>query len=299
MLYEFALEPSALYELAKSTRDFRDFIQRFAIGTPEVLSDYPKLKKLRRQVLSGQPNDAGPGEQARLEELLRFVGESPRVKRAGAYNDTDDWKLNVDTEHKRIPFDHILCCEGENGLGYTSLEALYEGAVSYPSQLPVRRVAAQMSATIASMLRLASRVVFVDPYFNDRNSKWLPFIQFVNAALSNKPGDGLLIEVIYGFNKARAARPQFLIDKFRRENVQLANNRAIKFIGVEETVGGEKLHNRYVLTDIGGVFFGIGLDEDDENHQDDVALLNEHLYPLRWSQYAQLEGFELVEEASL
>ena len=61
---------------------------------------------------------------------------------------------------------------------------------------------------------------------------------------------------------------------------------------------GEKLHNRYVLTDIGGVSFAVGLDEEDENHQDDVALLSKKSYTLRWQQYAHLDGFDLVEESS-
>jgi hypothetical protein len=67
----------------------------------------------------------------------------------------------------------------------------------------------------------------------------------------------------------------------------------------EEIGGKEKLHNRYVFTDIGGVFFGIGLAEEDEGHRDDVALLDAELYELRWRQYALLSDFRVMDECSI
>ena len=48
---------------------------------------------------------------------------------------------------------------------------------------------------------------------------------------------------------------------------------------------GEQLHNRYILTDLGGVTFGTGLDEGDEGETDDITLMDRGQYELRWSQY--------------
>jgi hypothetical protein len=48
------------------------------------------------------------------------------------------------------------------------------------------------------------------------------------------------------------------------------------------------------LTDIGGVFFETGLDEESETQQDDVSLLNSKVYNLRWGQYACLKDFKVV-----
>lgn len=49
--------------------------------------------------------------------------------------------------------------------------------------------------------------------------------------------------------------------------------------------GGEQLHNRYILTDPGGVTFGIGLDDGNEGETDDITLMDRETYELRWSQY--------------
>ena len=50
--------------------------------------------------------------------------------------------------------------------------------------------------------------------------------------------------------------------------------------------GGEKLHNRYILADIGGVSFNTGLDEGAPGTTDDVSRLGYHTYAKRWDDYA-------------
>jgi hypothetical protein len=70
----------------------------------------------------------------------------------------------------------------------------------------------------------------------------------------------------------------------------------IGFVRWEEKHGGEKLHNRYVLTELGGVFLGVGLDEGDAGETDDFILLPRAQYEHRWSQYVNNDGaFELAD----
>nr|MEC4583581.1 hypothetical protein [Candidatus Parabeggiatoa sp.] len=50
------------------------------------------------------------------------------------------------------------------------------------------------------------------------------------------------------------------------------------------------MHNRYILTDIGGVLFGTGLDDDNDGEStstDDVTLLDESAYKQHWKKYGQ------------
>lgn len=59
---------------------------------------------------------------------------------------------------------------------------------------------------------------------------------------------------------------------------------------------GDRLHNRYILTDIGGLVFGTGLDEGADNETDDVTLMDRVQYELRWSQHAtEPMAFEVTE----
>lgn len=61
---------------------------------------------------------------------------------------------------------------------------------------------------------------------------------------------------------------------------------SIRIVRWKERQGGEALHNRYILTDIGGVLFAHGLDRGKEGQQDDVFLMELDQYLLRWQQYA-------------
>lgn len=63
---------------------------------------------------------------------------------------------------------------------------------------------------------------------------------------------------------------------------------------------GEQLHDRYILTNIGGVEFSKGLDDDGNDPVGDrvkVTLLDRDSYNLLWAQYAGPNpAFELAEE---
>jgi hypothetical protein len=51
-----------------------------------------------------------------------------------------------------------------------------------------------------------------------------------------------------------------------------------------------------ILTDIGGVSFGVGLDDGADGETDEVTLLDDKTYRFRWTQYMSPEpAFELVD----
>jgi hypothetical protein len=57
----------------------------------------------------------------------------------------------------------------------------------------------------------------------------------------------------------------------------------------KQNEGGEKLHNRYFLTNMFGVMFGTGSDASgnpDADESDDIVLLEEGQYHTRYQQYA-------------
>jgi hypothetical protein len=297
MIYEFALEPSVLYAAAKNKRNYIDFIKLFSIGAPRVISNFPRFQKIKKEILSNLPAEPWGQEQQRLIEIIQFLQDLNRVQRSFSYDGNYDWKTNVITENGRVAFDHILTLEHDPDLDSVTLETLFEVQSTYPTQLLVDRAADAMAHAIGNMLRLSTRIVFVDPYFGSNSSKWKPFIRFIEQALANRPTEKLSIEVVYGFDKKSAHPAQVLFNKLRDEHSDILKCCAVSFKGVREKKEGEKLHNRYVLSNIGGVSFGVGLDEGDENEQDDVVLLNEDLFSCRWEQYATLNAFDLAEQS--
>jgi hypothetical protein len=73
-----------------------------------------------------------------------------------------------------------------------------------------------------------------------------------------------------------------------------------KVIVWKQRTGGEKLHNRYLLTNLYGVIFGTGSDESenpDSKESDDIVLLEEGQYLMRYRQYTGTSpAFDLVGE---
>ena len=58
----------------------------------------------------------------------------------------------------------------------------------------------------------------------------------------------------------------------------------------------QRLHNRYILTDVGGLVFGAGLDEGAAGESDDVTLMDRAQYVLRWSEHAtETMAFDIPE----
>jgi hypothetical protein len=97
---------------------------------------------------------------------------------------------------------------------------------------------------------------------------------------------------------------------FRRETEErlpraLPTGTVVKIRCWQERAGGPRLHNRYVLTDVGGVQFGDGIERGAAGHQDRLSILDEPSRAELWLHYAGDEpafdaagpAFEIVGEA--
>ena len=73
-------------------------------------------------------------------------------------------------------------------------------------------------------------------------------------------------------------------------------NTTFEFVRWQQRHGSDRLHNRYVLTDVGGVSLGVGLDEGKEGETDDISLLTREQFLKRWAQYVDNDGtFDCVD----
>ena len=91
------------------------------------------------------------------------------------------------------------------------------------------------------------------------------------------------------------------LDYFEREAAKMASRLppsiTVEFPRWEQRAGGDRLHNRYVLTDHGGVSLGVGLDAGAAGETDDLLLLPQEQYVRRCAQYAEENGaFDCVDK---
>ena len=149
----------------------------------------------------------------------------------------------------------------------------------------IQRKAQNMADCVAPMLRCATRILFVDPYFRasrpDFRKPLKKFLQVVapraleitaelhTSAYKNAPTWDF-------FQKECKDKLPYILPDGVHITVYRWRNR----------VEGETLHNRYILTDVGGVSFNNGLDEGDPGTTDDVSRLSAATYAKRWGNYA-------------
>ncbi len=143
-----------------------------------------------------------------------------------------------------------------------------------------------MADCVAPMLRCATRILFVDPYFraSKRNFR-KPLEKFLQVVTPRA------LEITAELHTSASYKNAPPWDYFQEEckdklpHILPADVRLTVYRW-RNRVGGETLHNRYILTDIGGVSFSHGLDEGSLGTTDDVSRLSAGTYTKRWGNYA-------------
>ena len=279
MIRIFAVDP----ELVASWHDqnsYRYFMTAFGLGTPRILAQLPDNWK--RKVLS-RTNGRTEIEKKRIESLALQMTEIA-VKRAGSdYDVALPWRDNAEQESTRIPIDLIL--------DVSNFESEFERSKDNKWNLPTSRVVNRadkaMVECLQSLLSNARKISFIDPYFTAHDRFTRPLARFARCArMYSMPLQTKQIEIHTSAsydsapswtdfeNSCKAKLPGIFSQK-----------QTIKIVRWRQRAGGERLHNRYILTDLGGVQFPKGLDEGSPSETDDLSLLSRDAYEIRWSEY--------------
>lgn len=287
MIYEYALEPELV--ATWTDRTVCAFVkQSFEFGTGRVVSQYPKSwKKLVWSAYSGADDFA----KKRLEVLLGHLSEQPVRRRNYWWQPgLSGWIENAEREHGRCPFHAIVAGDNPKNLVHVlTADDLYSDSNErwiVSRGLTVPRNAAKIADAVAPLLRCSTELIFVDPHFGPERGRYRrQFEAFLERMVRHRPsGIPKRIEV-------HTAADNTGTEEFFQEECDRKLRRCIPkqtpvlFRRLRQKQDGEKLHNRYILTDLGGVTFGTGLDEGDEGETDDITLMDRRQYELRWCQY--------------
>jgi hypothetical protein len=144
-----------------------------------------------------------------------------------------------------------------------------------------------MTRAVETMLRVARTIIFVDPYFGAEHLRYRkPFSSLLQAVLKDRPaGPPQRIEIHASVNTGSSWG--FFESECKKRlpgcvppGVRLIVRR------LSQMPNGENPHNRYILTDVGGVIFGHGLDEGEAGETEDINLLDRAQFELRWRQHS-------------
>jgi hypothetical protein len=296
VIHAFAIEPrvAASWSDRLELRFVRD---KFGLGTPRVLLELPTFRKWKEAVYEAAvERDLKQEDWLRLEELFKLFSQHRCRRQDSLYDDVLGWLENAEREHDRQAFRAIVASENPrrrsevviaNDIGSSKARLWACEAGSTPPRTP-EGVAEALSA----MLGNCKALHLVDPYFHPETARHRKMLE---AILEVVVAHGLQPDVIR-VHCGMKAGPDFFEPEAAKMAARLPAGVSVEFRRWKQRAGGEKLHNRYVLTDLGGVALGTGLDEGAEGETDDVLLLPRAQYELRWSQYVGAAGaFELVD----
>jgi hypothetical protein len=283
VIYEYAIEP----QLLSNWKDFRYFSEQFGLSRGRLISRYPKRwEKMVYESLTA--NACPPVEKAKIVEKLSRIKDR-MITRQSVWDPQKEWLPNAEEEHGRKPFRAILARGNPRSQPFVlegnDVEENHPLWKVEASQF-VARTPQEIGTYIGPLLRISRHVLFVDPYFRAGHRDYRElFATLFELAVCDKSSEPPRVE-IFASTKNDLGEV-FFFDECRRCLTDLIPAGIQVKIGLwSQRIGGEEIHNRYILTDRGGVKFGNSLREGDAGTTDDVNLLSDEQHKLRLSQYA-------------
>ncbi|WP_371056391.1 hypothetical protein [Rhodosalinus sp. K401] len=282
MLSEYAVEPAAI---GADWRTFKDLIDRFGADKGRLISRLPS--KWERMVKEAARN-AGVSDRDYLR-IVERLNDSRRkvVNFSRSYEHEANWITNVLREHADRPFKAIICHAGSTACAEamepddcSDAHPLFRATTS----CDVTRTADQIADALHTLTAVSKEVDIVDPYFDLRSAKgnYLATLVSLLARLVGDPGQTKAIRIHFRDHDTRPSAEILARDGSAKVTGLLPPGYRIEFYAWSEKLGGEDFHDRYVLTELGGIMIGAGLSADGPDESAAFTLLNfEHAQGLR------------------
>ncbi|MBX9903748.1 MAG: hypothetical protein K2Y31_05275 [Burkholderiales bacterium] len=291
MLKEFAVEPALL----STWEQFRYLIEKFGVSEGRLISRYPKRWK---QMVYDALGGCSEMDRKRIEVRLQNLDEK-MMARSHEWDAARDWLTNAEKEHGTRPFDGIVAAQ--NPRAHPAVIPVAElddgvGIWRVSREVVVPREARAIAGAMRPLLQLSRRIVFVDPHFSPYNPRARAALAACMAQICSRANQ-VPIESIEFHTSFRPGIARFAEECLSRLPNQVPRDRVLRIVCLSARAGGDGLHNRYVLTERGGVSLRWGLDEGAQGETDDLSLLDRDVYSTRWGQYCGPNpAFDLVTE---
>ena len=282
MIFEYALEPDMVSTWG-SLYNSRFFLREFGLSQGRLVSQYPKkwAKKVWESFKEVDHND-----KRRLVELLVQIKKTMIKRKDYIWDDTQkSWLENALIEHDRHPF-HVVIAKNnpENRPEILSEDALGNlpcAGWDNPHGITVNRTAQDMANSGGVLLSHCRWVKFIDPYFSHcKRGHKLSMLVFLSILAKERPvGPPEKIEIHTSGDGATLDHLKNFYEKI------IPTGMTVTLHLWQQRIGGQRLHNRYILTDLGGISFQHGLDSGEDGETDDINRLDLNQYDSHCKQY--------------
>ncbi len=293
MIYEYAIDPKCLSEF----NTFWQALNQFGIHHGRVLCTCPKkwLRDVRKAIY-----DAAGDDYVERDKMIDRVEELQHsgwlITRALSKPDdsANSWIERILPEHRRMPFHGIICNGSENDVDciLTKYDLNDKNSNWYVDPTPqVTRTATDIAFAFAPLGRLSSDLLIIDPYFGEKPHNFSSIPEIVQAShCTERPLKRVEIHTVSNRKGGIAATKKSVRHALSVEfRASLPAELPIRVSIWECKEKGDVFHDRYLLTDLGGVGITVGLDvgQEDVRSNEDTTMfrLGRELYERRKAQF--------------
>lgn len=317
MIYEYAIDP----ELVRDWVLNRDvgLAPQFGMDQRRLVSDIAEnwSGEVYGALLSHFSWDNSDPEFIDAEQfmtaLMEFLRQGPN---RGAKRTDQPWIAQALGAHQAEPFHAILSSKKVTGCDAVITPCVIGELRNARWYLPTIDVASKTADALANqlrpLLRLASHLVLVDPYFDPEDPAYCSVSKalLTKAVSSRAPGRTWpLVTIMSGVDhrqrgkESRAEPSELQWLRASKNRCELAKQHLARSVpkGMKVTfqciapfADGDEVHNRYLLTDIGGAILPYGTHPTGERVFDDITPLFEGQYRKRWKQFGKGEGLNVI-----
>ncbi len=280
MISEYALEPVLL----NNWKDFRYLVEKFGVSEGRLIARYPKhWKRLVYESLK----DCSVMDKKRIVEMLITI-EDRMKRRKSEWDKHLQWLENAEAEDKSRPFRAIIAKENPRGsLHVLELESLSEANPQWKSVRCriIKRSADEIRSSAATLVEISNKVLIIDPYFSpDKIECRRPIAAIMESGMIRDGGEKIF--EVHLKDRDNAISPDLLKKSCDTKLAPIIPmGMRLRVLLWREKENGEKLHNRYILTERGGIRFGAGISED-SSHTDEVELMDDLSARDRFDKYS-------------
>jgi len=296
MIHEYAVDPNSL----KSFNEIWQALEQFGVAHGRMLVQCPKRWwAIVKENLQHAEDTLAPAEYKSLEERCFRLKEARKIiyRKNLKYDGEKSFVEALAREHAERPFRAVLQRNAVTASQIPVLSRfdLHDGNALWKVSCsqPVPRTADALAAIVGPLIRISEDFLLVDPYFASKPQEYQSLVKMLQDA--HTAGKSLQRVEVHTGTKGTAT---FIRDKARTSLVQkLPKGIEIKVFQWTERDGGELLHDRFVLTDRGGIKSSVGWDTGKSGQTTEVSLMDDDSYQLRWNQYQrETAAFDLVGE---
>ena len=296
MINEYAIEPALAVAWAKNQSEFEYYYEKFGLGRSKIMSEFPKFKNWRKQFKQAAAG-AQDFELQRITALFNLFVERRVLREGFTYDGTISWLENAEAENDRCPFQAILSSENPRKHKWvlSPLSVKNSNLWKTEEQDYCPRKSENMAQLVLPILSNCSELHFIDPHFGPENSRHRrPIEAFLKCMANNRFGKPLpdCIEI----HTSDKAAFEFFKDTCQEKLPALIpSGYRVKLRRWIARPGGEKFHQRFILSDIGGVEVDPGLDDGKEGESFKVMLLKRKMFEKHWQDFIAAPAFDLAE----